>query len=323
MNLQLSTGKRLTDQERTLRTRKRKAYFKSIYSRWQLYLMALPAVVYLILFKYKPMYGILIAFENYKHKLGVWGSEWVGWANFERLFNSYWFPVILKNTVTISALSILLTFPLPIILALLVNEVRNGKVRKGFQIISYAPHFISTVVVCSMVILFTAPNGGVVNQIIEFFGGKSHNFMNDPESFKWVYLISDIWQGMGWGAIIYYATLSSVDRNLHEAAEIDGANRLQRVLHINIPVLIPTIVIMLILRFGSIMSVGYEKVYLLQTALNTSASEVISTYVYKTGLEGADFSFSTAVGLFNSLVNCFFLIVVNKISDKLTGSSLL
>lgn len=301
---------------------RKKSLLSSILARWQLYLMALPAVLYVLVFKYKPMYGILIAFKEYKHKFGVWGSEWVGFDNFERLFNSYWFPIILKNTVVISTLSIILTFPLPIILALMVNEIQNGKVRKGFQIISYAPHFISTVVVCSMVILFTSPNGGVINQVIQLFGGEAYNFMYESKAFKWVYLVSEIWQGAGWGAIIYYATLSSVDKSLHEAAEIDGANRFQRILYINIPVLIPTIVIMLILRFGTIMTVGYEKVYLLQNSTNISASEVISTYVYRVGLEGAQFSFSTATGLFNSLVNCFFLIVVNKISDKVSGSSL-
>ncbi|MBR2037856.1 MAG: sugar ABC transporter permease [Lachnospiraceae bacterium] len=284
--------------------------------------MCLPAVVYILLFAYKPMYGILIAFKNFKIKLGVWDSPWVGFDNFERLFNSYWFPVILKNTVLISGLSIILTFPLPIILALMVNEIRNGAVRKGFQIISYAPHFISTVVVCSMVIMFTSPTSGIINQALTVLGGEAINFMGEPDMFKWVYIISGIWQGTGWGAIIYIATLSSVDKSLHEAAEIDGANRFQRIIHINVPVLMPTIVIMLILRFGQVMSVGYEKVYLLQNATNLSVSEVISTYVYKVGLENAEFSFSTAVGLFNSLVNCFFLIVVNKIADKLSGSSL-
>ena len=295
---------------------------KAVFSRWQLYLMCLPAVLYVLIFAYKPMYGILIAFKNYKIKLGIWNSPWVGLDNFERLFNSYWFPVILKNTVVISFLSIVLTFPLPIILALMVNEIRNGAVRKTFQIVSYAPHFISTVVVCSMVILFTSPTSGIINQAIVALGGEAYNFMTDPRAFKWVYIISGIWQNTGWGAIIYIATLSAVDKSLHEAAEIDGANRLQRIIHINIPVLMPTVVIMLILRFGQVMSVGYEKVYLLQNGTNLSHSEVISTYVYKVGLENAEYAFSTATGLFNSIVNCVFLVAVNKISNKLSGSSL-
>lgn len=295
---------------------------KAMLRRWQLYLMALPAVLYVLLFSYKPMYGILIAFKDYKIRLGIWDSPWIGLDHFERLFNSYWFPIILKNTVVISGLSIILGFPLPIILALMVNEIQNGKIRKGFQIISYAPHFVSTVVVCSMVVLFTSPSHGIINQAIVALGGDAYNFMMEPSVFKWVYIISGFWQGTGWGAIIYYATLSSVDKNLHEAAEIDGANRLQRIWYINVPVLIPTVVIMLIMRFGQIMSVGYEKVYLLQNGTNITGSEVISTYVYKVGLEQADFAFSTATGLFNSVVNCVFLVVVNKVCNKLSGSGL-
>lgn len=300
----------------------KKPILKAVARRWQLYLFALPAVLYTVLFCYKPMYGILIAFKDYKTKLGVWDSPWVGFDHFERLFNSYWFPIILKNTVVISGLSILITFPLPIILALMVNEIQNGKIRKIFQIVSYAPHFISVVVVCSMVVLFTSPSSGIINHVITTFGGEPIAFMQDPDMFKWIYIISGAWQGMGWGAIIYYATLSSVDKSLHEAAEIDGANRLQRIIYVNLPVLVPTIVIMLIMRCGQIMSVGYEKVYLLQNATNIVGSEVISTYVYKVGLQGADFSFSTATGLFNSVVNCFFLIVVNKISNRMSGSGL-
>ena len=295
---------------------------KSVFSRWQLYLMCLPAVLYIILFAYKPMYGILIAFKDFKIKLGVWDSPFVGLKHFRRLFDSYWFPIIFKNTLIISGLSILLTFPLPIILALMVNEIQHGGLRKSFQIISYAPHFISTVVVCSMVTMFTSPTSGIINQAIQAFGGEPINFLGEQSAFKWIYVISAIWQNAGWDAIIFIATLSSVDKNLHEAAEIDGANRIQRILHINIPVLIPTIVIMLILRCGQVMNLGYEKVYLLQNATNLSASEVISTYVYKVGLENAEYSFSTATGLFNSVVNCIILLVVNKISDKISGSSL-
>lgn len=306
----------MTEQE------KRSKVAKSIFRRWQLYLMALPAVLYVLLFCYKPMYGILVAFKDYKSKLGIWDSPWVGFDNFERLFSSYWFPIILKNTVITSGLSILLTFPLPIILALMVNEIRNGKIRKTFQIVSYAPHFISTVVVCSMIYLFASPSTGIFGHLVRALGGTPTAFMQDAAAFKWVYVISGAWQGTGWGAIIYYATLSSVDISLHEAAELDGANRLQRIRYINFPALLPTVIIMLIMRCGQIMTVGYEKVYLLQNSANINGSEVISTYVYKVGLEQADFAFSTATGLFNSLVNCFFLVAVNKISNKVTGSGL-
>lgn len=290
----------------------------SITRRWQLYLMILPALVYVILFSYKPMYGVIIAFQNYKLKLGIAGSSFVGFKNFDRLFKSYWFPVILKNTVTISGLSILLGFPAPIILALMVNEIHSNSVRKTFQVVSYAPHFISTVVMCSMIIMFLSPSTGLIGKAL----GDSSSLLQSENNFRWIYVLSEIWQETGWGAIIYYATLSSVDKNLLEAAMIDGANRIQRIIHINIPVLVPTIIIMFILRCGNILSVGYEKVFLLQNPVNLPGSEVISTYVYKMGLQQSDFSFSTATGLLNSVVNCFFLITVNLLSKKISGSSL-
>ena len=293
------------------------------FKRWQLYLLAAPAIIYIVLFAYKPMYGIVIAFKDYKMKLGITDSPWADpiFKNFLRLFKSYWFPTILKNTLLLSGLSLLLGFPLPIILALLVNELRNGKAKKTFQIISYAPHFISTVVVCSMITIFLTPSTGILNKLIELFGGDVY-ILQSSTAFKWIYVISGLWQEAGWGAIIYYATLSAVDKNLLEAAELDGANRFQRMIHINLPVLIPTISIMFILRCGSLLSVGYEKIYLLQNDLNLVGSEVISTYVYKMGLESLEFSFSTATGLFNSVVNCIFLVIANGFSKKASGSSL-
>ena len=298
------------------------ALLKPITEKWQLYLLALPAIIYVILFCYKPLYGILIAFKDFKIKLGVWDSPWVGFEHFERIFSSYWFPIILKNTLVLSMLSMFLGFPLPIILALMVNEIQNGKIRKGFQIVSYAPHFVSTVVVCGMITMFLSPSSGIINQLIEMLGGESQAFMQSGPAFKWIYTISGFWQGTGWGAIIYYAALSAVDKSLHEAAEIDGASLVQRIIHINIPAIMPTIVIMLIMRVGQVMNIGYEKVYLLQNDTNILGSEVISTYVYKQGLENAQFSFSTAVGLFNSVVNSILLISVNKIANKISGSGL-
>lgn len=291
-------------------------------SHWQLWLMVIPAVTYMLLFVYKPMGGVLIAFQDYSLKKGIWGSEWVGFENFTRLFKSYWFPVILKNTLTISLLSLALSFPAPIILALAANEIRSEKRKRLFQTVSYAPHFISTVVVCGMITVFLSPESGVINFLLKALGGEAVAFLAKPDAFKWVYVISGIWQTVGWSAIIYIAALSGVDKNLLEAAEIDGANRVQRILYVNLPVLIPTIVIMFILRCGSILSVGYEKVYLLQNTANLSASEVISTYVYKMGLEKADFGFSTAANLFNNVINCIVLILSNKISKKVSGSSL-
>lgn len=291
-------------------------------SHWQLWLMMIPAIVYMLLFVYKPMGGIVIAFQDYSLKRGIWGSRWIGFENFTRLFNSYWFPIILKNTLTLSLLSLLLSFPAPIILALAANEIRSERRKRTFQTVSYAPHFISTVVVCGMITVFLSPESGVINFLLKAIGGEAVAFLAKPSAFKWVYVLSGIWQTIGWSAIIYIAALSGVDKNLLEAAEIDGANRIQRILYVNLPVLIPTIVIMFILRCGSILSVGYEKVYLLQNTANLSASEVISTYVYKMGLEKADFGFSTAASLFNNVINCIVLILSNKISKKVSGSSL-
>jgi putative aldouronate transport system permease protein len=289
---------------------------------WQLWLMMVPAIVYMVLFVYKPMGGVLIAFQDYSLKRGIWGSEWVGFENFNRLFKSYWFPIILKNTLTLSLLSLILSFPAPIILALAANEIRSERRKRTFQTVSYAPHFISTVVVCGMITVFLSPESGVINFLLQAIGIDPVAFLAKPNAFKWVYVLSGIWQTVGWSAIIYIAALSGVDKNLLEAAEIDGANRIQRIRYVNLPVLVPTIVIMFILRCGSILSVGYEKVYLLQNTANLSASEVISTYVYKVGLEKADFGFSTAVNLFNNVINCIVLILSNKISKKVSGSSL-
>ncbi len=288
-----------------------------ILRRWQLYLMFLPALVYVILFCYKPMYGIIIAFKEYKIRKGIWGSEWVGLEHFERLFKSYWFPIILKNTVTTSLLCTLLTFPIPIIVALMANEIKNQKLKKGFQIVSYAPHFVTTVVVCSMISLFLNPTSGVIALAVEAITGTAPRWLTDPEAFKWIYIVSQGWQTCGWGAMIYYATLSSVDPHLLEAAQIDGANKLQRIIHVNLPRLGTMISIMLIMRIGNVMSVGYEKVYLMQNDLNLIGSEVISTYVYKMGIEKGSFSFSTAVGLFNSGINCILLIISNSVSKKM------
>lgn len=296
--------------------------WRQVAERWQLYVMTLPAVLYILLFHYKPMYGIVLAFKRFNMRAGIMGSEWVGFDNFERFFSSYWFPVIMKNTLTLSLLTLLLSFPVPIILALMVNEIEGRRRKHLFQTVSYAPHFISTVVVCGMITLFLSPTTGIINHVIQFFGADPVNFMQEPEMFKWIYLLSDIWQSAGWGAIIYFAALSGVDRSLLEAAEVDGANRFQRILYINLPVLIPTMITLFILRCGSLLSVGYEKIYLLQNDTNLVASEVISTYVYKMGLIESDFSFSTAVGLFNSVINSIILILANKLSKKFSGNSL-
>jgi putative aldouronate transport system permease protein len=295
---------------------------RKILPRWQLYLMMLPAVLYLLLFVYKPMYGVIIAFKDYKLSLGIWGSEWIGFDNFTRLFRSYWFPIILKNTITISLLGLFIGFPVGPILALMVNEIQTPWAKKTFQTVSYAPHFISMVVMCGMVILFLSPSGGIVNLMLNALGIESVFFMQKPEMFKWIYTLSGIWQNMGWSAIIYYAALSGVDKQVVEAAKIDGANRMHIIRHVNLPVLVPTMIILFILRCGTLLSVGYEKVYLLQNSTNLVGSEVISTYVYKVGLENKDFSFSTATGLFNSLINVIILVTVNRIAKRISENSL-
>ena len=271
----------------------KKGIRRGILSKWQLYVLMLPALLYTLLFCYKPMYGILIAFQNFSVRKGVWGSPWVGFDNFLRLFRSYWFPIILKNTFVLSALGLVIGFPIPILLALLLNELKNQKYRTFVQTISYLPHFISTVVMCGIITMFLNPGNGVINQLIQLLGGEKVYFMQEADWFKWIYELSGVWQGAGWASIIYFAALSSVDGALLEAADIDGATRLQKIWYINLPEIIPTIMVMFILRCGQILSIGYEKVYLLQNSMNLTGSEIISTYVYKVGLEQSDFSFST------------------------------
>ena len=300
----------------------KKTALQRIQSHWQLYLMTLPAVLAVLIFSYKPMYGIIIAFKDYSFRQGYLGSPWVGMKNFNRLFSSYWFPIMLRNTLTLSILSLLVGFPVPIILALLANEISNEKVKRTFQTVSYAPHFISTVVMCGMVILFTSPSHGIINQIIAFFGGEPVAFMQNQSMFKWVYVLSGVWQGSGWGAIAYFAALSGVDQSLLDAASVDGASRFQKIRYVNLPVLMPTIIVMLILQCGGLLSVGYEKVLLLQNSVNLESSEVISTYVYRLGLINYDYSFATAAGLFNSVCNVTILVIANTISRRVSDSSL-
>ncbi len=290
--------------------------------RWQLYVMMLPAVLYLILFCYKPMYGIIIAFKDYQIKAGIMGSEWVGLDNFVQLFKSHTFPIAFKNTLTLSTLSLILGFPLPIIIALAANELRSTKMKNIFKTVSYAPHFLSTTVLCGMLILFLSPTSGIINIIIKACGGEAIAFMQEAELFKWYYVLSGVWQGAGWGSIIYFAALASVDQSLLDAASVDGANRFQKVLYVNFPTLIPTIMTMFVLNCGRILSVGYEKVLLLQNATNLRGSEVLATYVYKVGLENRNYSFSTAAGLFDSVCNVILLVAANKLSRKLTDSGL-
>lgn len=293
-----------------------------ILGNWELYLFMLPAVLYFLVFHYAPMYGIQIAFKNFIPSRGITGSEWVGFDHFERFFNSYYFWDLIWNTFSISFYELAIGFPLPIILALAFNEIRNGKFKKTVQTVTYAPHFISVVVMAGMIITFLSPSNGMIVMLIEALGFNAPLFLTDPAWFKTMYVLSGVWQSTGWGTIIYLAALSGVDPQQHEAAIVDGASRFKRVLNINLPSILPTITIMLILNMGNILTVGYEKILLLQNSLNLEASDVISTYVYRAGLVDAQYSFSTAVGLFNSLINVFLLVSVNWIARRTSENSL-
>ena len=295
--------------------------WKNLKRSWQLYLLILPAVAAVFIFNYIPMYGVQIAFKDFRSSLGIWGSEWVGLKHFIRFLTFPDFWNILKNTISISLYS-LATFPCAVILALLINEISNVAFKKTVQMITYAPHFISTVVVCSMVILFTNRSNGLFNNIRAAMGAERVDFMTIPGLFSSIYVWSGVWQGVGWGTIIYLATLAGISPELHEAARIDGASRFQIIWHINVPGILPTVITMLILNTGSLLSVGFEKIFLLQNSLNLSASRVISTYVYEIGIQGGQFSYSAAIGLFNNVVNILFIATVNQISKKVTQISL-
>lgn len=294
---------------------------EKIWKYRQLYILLLPALIYVLVFCYGPMYGIQIAFKNYKGALGIWKSQWVGFKHFIDFFEGHYFWRLLKNTLILSLYNLIAGFPIPIIVALILNETRP-KFKKLAQTVLYAPHFISLVVLCGMIVTMFSKESGVVNTLLEMIGMERIYFMGEPKVFRHLYVWSGIWQQMGWNAIIYIAALSAVDPSLHEAASIDGATRMQRIIHINIPTIMPTIIITLIMQVGRIASVGYEKAYLLQNSLNVDVSEIISTYVYKRGIVDANYSFSTAVGLFNNIVNIILVLVANQISKKVSETSL-
>lgn len=287
-----------------------------------LYLIFLPVLAYFIIFKYVPMYGILMAFKDYQAKLGIWNSPWVGFEHFLRFFRSYNFGMLIKNTLTISFYSLLVGFPIPIIFALFLNYLKHERLKKTIQMVSYAPHFISTVVMCGMITIFFNADTGIINTLTGLLGIEPVDFLGRPEWFKHLYVWTNVWQGVGWSAIIYISALSGVDSQLHEAAIIDGATKLQRMWYVDLPSIKPTIVMLLIMRIGSLMDVGFEKVFLLQNDLNISSSSIISTYVYQVGLINSDYGYSTAIGLFNTVINVILLLVANYVSKKLTEESL-
>lgn len=287
----------------------------------QKYLIILPVLIYFILFHYKPMYGLIIAFKRFKPTLGIWDSQWVGLQNFVRFFKDVYFFRLIRNTFTISFLSLIFSFPMPILLALLLNEVKNMKFKKTVQTITYMPHFIAMVVLCGMVTSFCQTNG-LINNIIEFLGGTRTNLLLKKEYFYPIYIISEIWKNVGWDSIIFLAALSGIDQEQYEAAKVDGAGRIKQIIYITLPGLLPTISILLILKMGSILSVGYEKILLLYQPVTYEVADVISTYTYRKGLVDADYSYSTAINMFNSVINIIFLQASNIISKKAGQSGL-
>lgn len=296
---------------------------KEIKKHWQLFLLVIPALIYLIIFCYIPIAGIVIAFKEYDPVLGIFGSPTIGFQKFEMFFDSYYFWTTIKNTLLISVGSLIVNSIFPVILALLINEVPNAKFKKFVQTVSYAPYFISLVVLVGMFNMFLNSEGLMNDMITSLFNVDPIDFLGDPKYFRWIYIFTGLWQGIGWWSIIYVGALSNVDISLHEAATMDGASRLQRIININLPAIKPTFIIMLIMSFGSLMSVGFEKVYLMQNPANLEVSEIIATYSYKVSfLTVKDFSFGTAVGLFNTVVNLILLVTANYVSNKVNGEGL-
>lgn len=295
---------------------------RRIFCNWQLYLLLIPAVVYIFIFNYVPIYGVQIAFRNFSPRKGFTGSPFVGLAHFQRFFSLPDFWRLLRNTLALSGYTLLVGFPLPIILALMLNQCRYGKFKRVVQNVIYAPHFVSLVVLVGMMNVMFSPNNGVINTIIKQLGGQPQLFVGSATAFRHMYVWSGVWQNVGWNSIIYFAALAGVSADLHDAAIVDGASKIQRIRYIDLPTIVPTITIMLVLQVGQLMSVGFEKVFLMQNNLNLQTAETIQTYIYKKGLLDVDYSYSAAVSLFNNLVNFILLVSVNTASRKLMGSSL-
>lgn len=301
-----------------------KVWQRSLRKFWRLYFLLAPVLAYYIVFKYTPMLGAQIAFRDFKFSKGVWGSPWVGWEHFERFFSSYNAVTIIVNTLYLSVLSLLFCFPIPIALALVLNELRSVRFKKTLQTITYAPHFISTIVVVGMMMAMCSPSTGIINTLLLRLGWVEEGIylMGSARYFRLMYILSGIWKDAGWNAIIFISALSAIDPSLYEAARVDGASRRQQLFRITLPSILPTVVIMLILESGKVLNIGFEKVYAMQTDLNLSVSEVISTYTYKIGLEKLEYDYATAIGLFNSVVSFVLLLAVNFVSKRLTETSL-
>lgn len=295
---------------------------KSIKTDWQLYMLLIPGFVLVFIFCYMPMYGISIAFKDYNPLKGFAESPWVGFKHFKMFMSSYYFWRLIRNTLKISITSFLFGFPAPILLALLLNELKSKHFKKTVQTISYFPHFVSTVVIVGMLVQFTSPSTGIINQVIKSLGGQPINFMVEGEWFVPMYVITGIWQGIGWGSIIYLAGLSNIDQEQYEAAIVDGASRFKQIIYISIPGILPTIMIMLILAVGSLMSVSFEKVLLMYNELIYEETDVLNTYIYRLGITNRQYSYSTAVGFFQTIINCTLVVGANFFSKKYTEASL-
>ena len=325
----VDTGQPLTNLEQARRspvTFRRASLWRqarmSFVRHWQLYLMMVPGLLYFIVFKYVPIVNAVIAFKDYRVTLGIWGSPWVGFKHFLLFLENPVFETLLKNTLGLSLYALIVSFPIPIILALCLNEIRDGLFKRTVQFVTYAPFFISTVIMVSMIIQLLSPRLGIVNTGLEAMGFRPVNFLGEPKLFSSIYVWSGVWQNSGYAAIVYLAALSGIDPQLYEAAKIDGASRLQKILYIDLPGITPVIVILLILSIGNLLAIGFEKVFLLQNPLNLATSEVIATYVYKIGLLNANFSFATAVGLFNSVIKMIVLVLVNSFAKRFSEASL-
>ena len=319
----MTTAEPITKEEQ--RARRKTKFRKEYLNNWQLYLMLLLPVIWLLVFCYAPMSGIQIAFKDFKIRQGIWGSPWVGFDNFERFFTSYQFFRVLKNTLVISLYSLVASFPLPIVLALSLNVVRKAAYKKFVQMVTYIPHFISVIVIVGMILQMFNSRIGLYGTVYTALTGQpAPDILSKASAFPHLYVWSGVWQEVGWGSIIYLSALSAVDPALHEAAIVDGASRFKRVLVLDLPTVLPTATIMLIMNAGRIMTIGFEKVYLMQNDLNLTTSEIISTYVYKVSLgpTGGDFSLGAAIGLFNSVINLILILLVNAVTKRMGGTSL-
>lgn len=302
--------------------RSKKQLKKQLKKHWQLYVFLLPAIISYILFSYAPMYGIQIAFRNFKVSKGFWGSEWVGLKYFRDFFNSYYVGRLIWNTLILNIYGMIFIFSAPVIIAILLNRIRNKKWKRGIQTIIYVPNFISLVVLSGMLYIFLSPANGIVNVAIEALGFQSVDFMSSARAFRPIYTITSIWMGAGFSSMVYIAGLAGVDTNLYEAARLDGASIWQEIRHIDIPTLLPTVIIMLILSCGTMLSTNTDKTLLLQTSGNLSTSDLIGTYVYKSGIVGANYSYASAIGLFTNAVNMILMVIVNKISKMVSNNGI-